>query len=159
RYWSYVPPEGVADVNPLPAIDAGHVTFGCLNGFSKVNLAVLRLWSKVLAEAPDSRLLLYLRGGPGGEGRELQIFGDAGIDPARLETVGASNRREYVRNYHRIDVALDPFPYSGGVSTMDALWMGVPVLTLPGVTSVSRSTAAILSHAGLNEWIAGSEGQ
>jgi predicted O-linked N-acetylglucosamine transferase (SPINDLY family) len=81
-------------------------------------------------------------------------FEKVGIDPARIEFVGRQSRREYVQTYHRIDIALDPFPHGGGITTCDALWMGVPVVSLRGKTAVGRGGASILSAVGLHECVA-----
>ena len=142
----------------LPALEAGHVTFGSLNNFSKVNDAVLRLWVKVLQGVEGSRLLLHC---PAGEtqARLLQWFEAEGIATHRVELVPRTRTRaEYLQLYQRIDIGLDSFPYNGGTTTCEALWMGVPVVSLAGTAAVSRLSMSVLTTAGLPEWVAFSEG-
>ena len=113
----------------------GFVTFGCLNQFAKVIAGRhCELWVRILQSLPGSRLVLHA---PPGRHRDAvrALFADAGIAPDRLEFDAKVPRREYLRRYHQLDLCLDPFPYNGGVtSTLDALWMGVPVITLAGRT-------------------------
>jgi predicted O-linked N-acetylglucosamine transferase (SPINDLY family) len=152
-YWCYPPNVSAIPVNDLPALSSEKVTFGCLNNFCKVSRETLDIWSQVLVDIPNSRLLMYA---PAGNHREsvIQHFVDRGVDSDRLEIVGRVTRGEYFQTYHRIDIALDPFPYAGGTTTCDALWMGVPVITLAGRTGVGRAGVSILSNAGLAEFIA-----
>ena len=139
-----------------PAIGAGHVTFGSLNNFCKINELVLRRWARALGAVDRSRLLLLC---PEGETRThlRSFFTSSGIDERRIEFVYYLKRPAYLRMYDRIDIALDPFPYNGITTTCDALWMGVPVLTLPGATPASRAGFGLLSAAGLPELVAHSE--
>ena len=138
----------------VPALRAGHVTFGCLNNFCKVNDAVLQRWAGVLRAVEGSRLLLRCPEG-GTQARVRQFFEAHGIGAERLELVSwTSTRAEFLELFQRIDIALDPFPYNGGTTTCEALWMGVPVLTLPGTGIVSRIGLSILSAAGMPEFIA-----
>jgi len=127
--------------------------FGCLNAFSKVTEPTLAAWARILAQTPQSRILIH-----SGEGlhrqKVRQRFAEAGIDPARVEFIGRMAANEYFTQYNAIDVALDPFPYPGGTTSCDALWMGVPVVTLPGQTAVSRAGVSVLSTIGLPEFIA-----
>jgi protein O-GlcNAc transferase len=146
-------------VNPLPALSSGQLTFGCLNRFSKVSPAALEAWIEILRGIPQARLVAYAR-----SGRYLDDvkskFQDRGIDPERVRFVGrTSEAGEYLRRYHEIDIALDPFPCGGGVTSIDALWMGVPLITLRGKTAVGRSGVSILSNMGLDDWIAQDVGQ
>lgn len=149
-------PDVKLQVNGLPALDEGHVTFGCFNNLTKMNDEVLAVWAKVLATVSESRLILKspqlseasVRQGVAGR------FAFHGIDPARLSMEGLSSRAEYLKTYQRIDIALDPFPYTGGTTTCEALWMGVPVLTLAGEHFLARQGVGLLMNAGLPEWIA-----
>src|SRR6185312_3901168 len=111
-----------------------------------------------MGKVPDSRLMLLC---PEGEARErvLGILGKAGITADRVEFVGMGPFAEYFARYQRMDIALDPFPYGGGTTTCDALWMGVPVVTLRGKTAVGRGGVSILTNVGLPELIAGSEAE
>ncbi len=152
-YWCYEPTDPTPDVGPLPALEAGHVMFGCFNNFCKVTAPVLGSWVKLMQAVPRSRLLLH--GNPGTYQQDVRrLFADAGISADRLEFIGYQPVTEYLRQYHRLDVALDPFPYGGGTTTCDSLWMGVPVVTLAGRTAVGRSGVSLLSNLGLPELIA-----
>jgi predicted O-linked N-acetylglucosamine transferase (SPINDLY family) len=147
------------EVTALPALRAGHVTFGCLNNFCKVNEAVLRMWAAILRTVEGSRLLLHC---PAGVTRERlrEWFSAQGIAADRLELVGrTATREDYFRLYQRIDIGLDPFPYNGGTTTCDALWMGVPVVSLAGRSGVSRIGLSVSTNLGLPEWVASSEAE
>jgi len=149
-YWCYQPREQTREVNQLPALASGCVTFGCLNNFGKVHPAVLAAWCRVLREVPNARLLLHAHEGDHRE-RARQYFQREGIDAERIEFVGYLPLSQYFLQYHRIDIALDTFPYSGATTTCDALWMGVPVVTLAGQTAVSRAGLSILSNITMSE--------
>jgi predicted O-linked N-acetylglucosamine transferase (SPINDLY family) len=152
-YWCYEPPDVAPAVGPLPAERRGSVTFGCLNQFAKVSRPALALWAQLLLMVPGARLLLHAQ--PGRHlGAVRQMFEVAGVAPDRVEFAGRVPRAEYLARYNDLDLGLDPFPYGGGVSTMDALWMGVPVITLAGRTDVGRAGASILVNVGLPELIA-----
>jgi predicted O-linked N-acetylglucosamine transferase (SPINDLY family) len=152
-YWCYGPGGEAPDPGPLPAAKNGTITFGCLNNFAKVSQPALRLWSRILVSLPGSKLILYAM--PGTH-RQLMLdqFLELGVSGNRIEFVPRQAYEDFVRNYHGIDIALDPFPYGGGISTCDALWMGVPVITLNGNTAVGRAGTSILSNVGLTELIA-----
>jgi predicted O-linked N-acetylglucosamine transferase (SPINDLY family) len=145
--WCFEPPANSLPVRPLPAEKNSYITFGCLNNFAKVNDGVLEVWRDILAAVPDSRLVLVP---PKGKITD-RVQEKLGVESSRLIGLPRKSRLDYFKNYHRIDVALDPFPCSGGITTLDGLWMGVPVVTLPGPTVVSRSSGAILSKIGLTE--------
>jgi predicted O-linked N-acetylglucosamine transferase (SPINDLY family) len=154
-YWCFHPVGQFPAVGPLPAQAGGGVTFGCLNNFCKVSTAALDLWAQVLAAVPGSKLLLHAP-----VGADLaavrERFAAGAVDPGRVQFIGQQRWAEYIGTYQRIDIALDPFPYNGGVTTADALWMGVPAVTLVGQTAVGRAGASILSNANLPELIADS---
>jgi len=153
-YWCYQPRAEAPEVGQLPALArAGTVTFACLNNYAKVSPKVLGVWCQVLRRVPSSRLVVYSREGTHRQ-RAIDIVRAEGIDVSRFEFVGPVVTAEYFRRYLGIDVALDPFPYPGGTTTCDALWMGVPVVTLAGRTAVSRGGVSILSNVGLPELIA-----
>jgi predicted O-linked N-acetylglucosamine transferase (SPINDLY family) len=141
------------DLAPLPALGSGSITFGCLNNFGKVSLAARDLWARVLQAIPTSRLLIHV---PQGDCSEefRQQFERLGIARNRLELVPRQSWAEYVNNYNRIDIALDPFPYGGGITTLDGMYMGVPLISLSGRTAVGRGGCSILSHVGLAEFVA-----
>jgi protein O-GlcNAc transferase len=141
----------------LPALRTEHVTFGCLNNFCKVNDGVLRLWAELLRTVEGSRLLLQC---PAGETqvRVRQSFAAQGVASHRLELITrTATRKEFLRLFERIDLALDPFPYNGGTTTFEALWMGLPVVSLAGEASVSRAGLSALTNVGLPELVAFSE--
>jgi predicted O-linked N-acetylglucosamine transferase (SPINDLY family) len=116
-------------VNPLPALANAFLTFGCLDHFGKVNRPVLRLWAEVLRSVADSRLLLLTPEGPQRQST-LDRLSEEGVSPERVTFVGHRSRQAYLTQYHHIDVVLDTFPYNGNTPSLDALWMGVPVITL-----------------------------
>lgn len=156
-WFCFDPLEESPEPGELPALRAGHVTFGCLNNFSRVNDAVLRLWARVLREVRNSRLLMRCPAGTT-QARARAFLEEQGIEPGRVELSGwTPSRAEFQRRFERLDIALDPFPCNGGTTTCDTLWMGVPVLTLPGEVVVSRIGLSILSAAGLPEFVAPSE--
>ena len=127
------------------------IRFGSLNHFSKLNDPLLSIWAQLLAAVPESRLLLLAA-----EGRhrdELRkMLESKGIAGRRVEFVGPASRADYLRNYDRVDIALDALPYNGITTTLDALWMGVPVVSLTGRTAASRAGLSILSTLGLAEF-------
>jgi predicted O-linked N-acetylglucosamine transferase (SPINDLY family) len=153
-FWCYAaPPEAPAAVAPPPSQSAGYVTFGCLNQFSKVSETARQTWLKILANTPNSRLVLHSLPGLHRD-RIAAEFAAADIDPARIEWIDKLPMADYLATYNRIDIALDPSPYTGGTTTCDALWMGVPVVTLAGQRAVARGGVSILSTVGLPELIA-----
>jgi protein O-GlcNAc transferase len=155
-FWCYDPCGVQMEINPLPAQRGGMVTFGSLNNFCKVNERVLSLWARVLARVKDSRLVIS---SPVGSHRQrtLEAFEREGVEARRVEFVDLRPLREYLELYHRLDIVLDTFPYNGGVTTCDALWMGVPVVSMAGMTPVSRAGLSILTNLGLPEFVASSE--
>jgi protein O-GlcNAc transferase len=155
--WCCYDPVGeTPEINELPALSAQGVTFGSLNNFAKAHKGVLALWARVLEAVKGSRLVMLC---PEGSARERvrAFFGARGIAVERVELVGYLPRWEYLRLYQRIDLGLDPFPFNGMTTTCDALWMGVPVLTLPGEMPASRAGLSLLSSVGLGELAASSE--
>lgn len=150
-FWCYDPREEALDAGPSPAQQDGIVTFGCLNSFCKVTQPMLDRWRQVLGEVPGSRLKLLC---PEGSHRDRVA---AVLGKERVEFVVPRPRREYLELYRGIDVALDTFPYNGHTTSLDALWMGVPVVTLAGETAVSRGGLSVLGNLGFGEWVAHSE--
>jgi predicted O-linked N-acetylglucosamine transferase (SPINDLY family) len=132
--------------NDLPAPETGHITFGALNNFCKVNQPLLELWKRVLDAVPNSRFLLL---SPAGQSRDWvrRTLGD------RVDFVPRSDRPGYLRYYHRIDIGLDTLPYNGHTTTLDSLWMGVPVVTLVGNTVVGRAGFSQLSNIKLTQLV------
>ena len=152
----YRPPMDAPPVGPPPAVAAGHVTFGSFNNQAKITDRVVAVWAEILRRMPAARLLLKYRGlnDESVAGPLAAEFATHGVDPARIECIGQSPPGRYLEDYHRIDVALDPFPYNGCATTCEALWMGVPVVTCPGETFASRHGLSHLSNVGLTELIA-----
>ena len=152
-YWCYEPFEPTPVPAPLPASSAGFITFGCLNNYAKVSIDALELWLDILEALPDSRLLLNV---PEGSPREkvLQKLRDRGLSASRLEMVAHQPWKDYVACLQRVDIALDPFPYGGGITSCDALWMGVPVVTLAGRTAVGRAARSLLFNLHLGDLVA-----
>lgn len=150
-FWCYDPCGMDIAVNWLPALTAGRVTFASLNNYTKVNEPLLRLWARVLAAVDDSRLMLL---SPQGSHRQrvLEIMQAERVAEDRVEFVVECPRREYLERYHRVDVTLDSFPYNGHTTSLDALWMGVPVVSLAGEQIVSRGGLSQLPNLGL-EWL------
>ena len=155
-YVCYDPPGYAPPVSPLPALAAGCVTFGCFNNPTKIGARVIEVWAEILRRLPQSRLVLKYKGL-----NDLSVaagvaaeFAGHGIDPQRVACLGRSPHAELLAEYHRVDLALDPFPYNGGLTTCEALWMGVPVITCPGETFAGRHSLSHLANVGLTETVA-----
>jgi protein O-GlcNAc transferase len=155
-YLCFTLPTDATKVGPLPALEQGRFTFGCLNNHKKLNDGVLDVWSRILHAAPHSRLLLknHQLGEPSIMRDTFERFAMYGIDETRLLLEGPSSREQYFSTYHRVDLALDPFPYPGGTTSVEGLWMGVPVLTLHGDRFLSHLGEMVAKTVGLPEWIA-----
>jgi predicted O-linked N-acetylglucosamine transferase (SPINDLY family) len=152
--WCYQPWDESPDVAPLSAKAPGDVTFASFNNLAKVNVHVIALWARVLAALPGARLLLLRARDEHGVRRVDAEFARHGVAPGRVTWMTRRPRREYLELYHQVDVGLDPFPYNGCVTTCDALWMGVPVISLAGSMSVGRQGVSLLSNVGLAELVA-----
>jgi predicted O-linked N-acetylglucosamine transferase (SPINDLY family) len=131
----------------------GFIRFACLNNPVKLNDSTLLLWAQVLAKVPDSRLLLLVNSDDHRR-RISRLFADAGVDAQRLEFTGYLPRPEYLALHNNIDVCLDPLPYNGITTTLDALWMGVPVVSPVGQTAPGRAGLSLLSSAGMDDLVA-----
>ena len=155
-YACYSPPPHAPDVAPPPVLRNGFITFGCFNNIAKITPRVIETWCEVLRAVAASRLILktHQLGDPPTAARFIQTFARFGIDPDRVEMRGSSPHRAFLASYNEVDFVLDPFPYSGGLTTCEALWMGVPTVTLPGEIFASRHSASHLSNAGYADWIA-----
>lgn len=149
-YWCYEPGCGTPEVKER---SGGSLTFGCLNQFCKVTEQMLEVWAEMLGAVPDSRLMMYC---PAGSARRRvrKVFEDRAIAPTRLSFADFVPLDDYFELYRGIDIGLDPFPYGGGTTTCDALWMGVPVISRAGATAVSRSGAELLGQVGLGDLLA-----
>jgi len=154
----YAPPDyAPAPVDP-PSLRRGFVTFGSFNHVAKIGDGVVRLWAQVLKADDSSRLVLKWKALREESVRSRLIAAFAAEDVAadRLELRGFSPHREMLEQYGDIDIALDPFPFGGGLTSCEALWMGVPVVTWPGDRPASRQTAGFLDNIGMRDCIASS---
>jgi len=147
----YSPPDYAPDVAPPPVLTRRQITFGSFNRSEKLVQPVIEAWASILTQVPDSRLLLKAGGFANEALKEdlLDRFAAHGIARERIELRGPSFHPDMLEQYGDIDIALDPFPFNGGMTTLEALWMGVPVLTIAGDSVVSRQTVAALSAIGL----------
>ncbi len=150
---------GIPDIPIQPGLPSERLgkpfTFACLNNFRKVSQGAIALWSRILQRVPESRLILVARGGRDGTLiRYIQDqFGRHGVAPERLDIRGITPQREYFDTYNEVDLCLDPFPFNGGTTGYDSLWMGVPFITWPGDMLVARMGKAILDNVGLSELV------
>jgi predicted O-linked N-acetylglucosamine transferase (SPINDLY family) len=153
------PHESAPPVNALPALSAGHITFGSFNRLGKISAATVSLWSQLLRRIPTARMILA---GIPLDSQHLKLierFRHHGIAPERLTCHPRCAMESYLALHHQVDLCLDTMPYCGGTTTIHALWMGVPTLTLAGPTPAARSGAAIMGQLGLHEFIAHSAAQ
>ena len=157
--WCYQPLPEMPAVSPPPSLRKGYVTFGSFNRYAKTNPLVLDAWAQILARVPDSRLVLCI---PEGSVRThlSQFLGERGIDPGRIDCFTKIEHEQFWALHAEVDIALDPFPFGGGTTTCETLWMGVPLITCTGKTGgdfeprfASRMSAAFLRNIGLDELI------
>lgn len=149
-FWCYDPLTDEPAVNALPALGAGYLTFGCLNNPCKLTDRTLAMWGAVLREVPNSRLLLMMPAG-NADRTLAQRITRQGIDLERVSFTPFQPRADYLRTYHQIDLGLDTFPYNGHTTSLDSLWMGVPVVTRIGETAVGRGGLSQFFNLGLTE--------
>jgi predicted O-linked N-acetylglucosamine transferase (SPINDLY family) len=157
-FLAFAAPGHAPEITPPPVLQNGYVTFGSFNNLAKVNRQIVGLWSRVLQAVPGSRLLLKASGtGDGTAQAHLRdAFRAAGIDPARVDFAAyAPTAAGHLERYAEVDLALDTFPYNGTTTTCEALWMGVPVITLLGERHASRVGASLLRAVGFAAGIAG----
>lgn len=154
---SFRPFRGAPAVNALPALSNGFVTFASFNRPSKISQHVVQLWSRLMRGVPGSRLILA--GLAGGDRTRIlvQSFADYGIEKERLLPLPRMVHESYQALHHKADMALDTFPYAGGTTTLHALWMGVPTLTMDCGKPASRQGAFSLGHVGLEQFVVGNE--
>jgi predicted O-linked N-acetylglucosamine transferase (SPINDLY family) len=151
----FAPPAEAPAVSPLPALSRGYVTFGSLHNLFKVNDRVLNLWSEVLTSLPTARFLMFRDTITAAVQERLRRqFAERGIAGERLDIRRGTDAPGFMSVYGEIDVSLDTFPFSGGVTTCESLWMGVPVISLCGVRPAGRHSAAILKRVDLDDWVA-----
>ncbi|HEU5293714.1 MAG TPA: tetratricopeptide repeat protein [Burkholderiaceae bacterium] len=148
--------RGAFPLSALPAVDRGFVTLGCYQNFNKINDRVIAAWGEIFRALPTARLFLQSR--QSGDPRNREAMGRrleaVGIDSDRVDFAPPAERSDYLKSYANIDFALDTFPFPGGTTTCEALWMGVPTLTLRGETMLQRQGAGLLICAGLAQWVA-----
>lgn len=152
----FTPPDAEVSVGPLPALSNGHITFACFNNLAKINDAVLDTWVQILKRLPTSKLFIksQLIGEETSRKAVVAWFTSRGIVQERLLLEDYGSRQDYLAVHNKVDIALDPFPFPGGTTTAESLWMGVPVMTLEGEHFLSRQGAGLLGNAGLTDWIA-----
>lgn len=152
----FTPPRDAGELAPLPLQKNGYITFGCFNNPTKINDAVVASWARILQRVPASRLLLKAKQfvDETFSTRMRARFAAHDIDPARILLQPESPRAEYFAAYNDVDIALDPFPYTGATTSVDGLWMGVPLVTLHGDRMVGHQGENILHNLGLTDWIA-----
>jgi predicted O-linked N-acetylglucosamine transferase (SPINDLY family)/glycosyltransferase involved in cell wall biosynthesis len=154
----YMPPRDAPPVAPPPAERSGVVTFASFNALAKITPRMLAIWARILLQVPESRLILKSHSGLSDQAtrkRLLETFAVAGVEPHRVELHGRiATLAAHLELYHRVDIALDTFPYCGTTTTCEAMWMGVPVITLAGRAHVSRVGVSLLMQMGLPEMIA-----
>ncbi len=156
----YTPPDFAPNVSGLPALECGHVTFGSFNNVSKVSERVIDVWCRILLAVPGARLIIKHGHFADDETRLLfrNAFANCGVEANRLEFLEAEEAdRDHMATYNRVDIGLDPFPYNGTATTCEALWMGVPVITLRGNRHAGRVGESLLNNIGLVEFIAADE--
>jgi predicted O-linked N-acetylglucosamine transferase (SPINDLY family) len=155
-YTCYEPPDEAPEIGPPPCIAAGHIMFGAFHRLPKFNVDVAEVWARILKALPDSRLLLHYGGFADQQAQSVftKLFQSAGLLLEQVIFEDGADPADMQRTYNRVDVFLDTWPYSGGVTTLEASWMGVPVVTLPGRTFAGRHSKSHLTAIGLTETIA-----
>jgi predicted O-linked N-acetylglucosamine transferase (SPINDLY family) len=157
-FWCYDPGADAPAVSELPAVASGRVTFGCLNNFCKVSERSLKLWAQIMRAVPDSQLLLLAPPGTHRQ-RVAHVLAAQGVAAQRVEFVPYQPRAAYLATYQRIDLCLDTLPYNGHTTSLDAYWMGVPVMTRVGDTVVGRAGWSQLNNLQLSELAAFDDAQ
>ena len=159
-FLAFDPLVPLPDPGPAPSIAAGHVTFGAFSNLAKITDEVIDRWSEILQTVGDARLFMKARALRDPAIREATVarFAGRGIDASRLTLTGFRPGSDHHADQRLVDIALDPFPYNGTTTTCEALWMGVPVVTLAGDRHAARVGASILTHVGLPDLIADTPG-
>jgi protein O-GlcNAc transferase len=148
-------------VNPLPALSGKNITFGSFNRLLKNSKEAYHTWAQVLHRLPDSRMILKTQAldDPDTRARVTGYFTQAGIAPERIILMGGTSRDAHMSAFNHVDISLDPFPHGGGVSALEGLIMGVPLVTLRWPTLVGRVSASIMTSIGLDDWVAETQEQ
>jgi predicted O-linked N-acetylglucosamine transferase (SPINDLY family) len=157
NFLCYLPDRDSPEINGIPALEAGCITFGSFNKFSKISSKTFSVWTAILDKIPNSHLIVKSVALSDLTTRNYAFnkFVEGGIDKNRIELYSwLPSVREHLMLYNRIDIGLDTFPYNGTTTTCEALWMGVPVITLAGKSHASRVGVSLLSNVGLPELIA-----
>jgi protein O-GlcNAc transferase len=155
--WAYEAPAAAPEPGPAPCAASGAITFGCFNNVAKISDTTLGLWARVLAATPGSRLLLKGRGFSEETVRQRYFarFVSAGLPVDRVEFLERTAKTDdHLALYRRVDISLDTFPYHGTTTTCEALWMGVPVVTLMGDRHIARVSGSLLTAIGRGAWVA-----
>lgn len=152
--WCWRPDADAPAVSALPSAQRGHITFGSFNNAQKLTDATLALWSRLLESMPDAQLRVAAI--PDGIAR-VRVLAGLACHKSRVDFLPRMSVAAYRAAFADVDIALDPMPFSGATTTLDALWQGVPVMTLPGARSCSRSTASLLTALNLTDWVADNE--
>jgi protein O-GlcNAc transferase len=157
--YCFAPSDEHLQVNELPALKAGHVCFGSFNNYAKLSERMVAMWSRILLRNANSRLLLIADNAEDVRVRERvrARFAAHGVEAQRIEVQGRVSLAEFSALHHRVDIALDTYPYNGGTTTNHSLWMGLPVVTLAGRNPVSRCGVSLLSALGMPECVAANE--
>jgi len=154
-------PDVDLPVQPLPALANGYITFACFQNLAKLSDSVLKAWGSILAALPTARMRLQCKQLAGDFSRRQTTdrLKQHGIDPARVAMYGPASREKYLAVYAEVDMNLDTFPFTGTTTTCEAIWMGVPTLTMAGDRMAERNGASMLTAAGLADWVARSEAE
>ena len=157
--WCFTPPPNAPDIESTTTEARADNTIGCFNNLTKLNDEVFELWSSIVNSTPGS--LLLLKNSQFREAKNISTVHrrllEIGIKETQLILEGPAPRHDYLKSYNQVDLALDPFPFTGGATSVEGLWMGVPFVTLEGDSMVGRQGVSILKNAGLEEFIAKSK--
>lgn len=157
--WCYLPPAEIPDAGPPPVLRDRRVTYGCFSRTIRLNHRVVKIWSRILAAVPDAQLILNYKTflDPAARSLFASRFAHHGIDPDRVRMIFTTPQSATWEAYKGIDIALDPFPHNAGATTIEALWMGVPVVTLAERPPLGRIGAMALGQLGMDDWVAETE--
>jgi predicted O-linked N-acetylglucosamine transferase (SPINDLY family) len=155
-YFCFTPPNINILINPLPALTNGYITFGCFNNLTKINDDVIKAWCIILKSNKNSKIMLkniQLKDEKI-KNKVIQDFVKYGVCQNQIELEGPSSRENYFLSYNKVDIALDPFPFPGGTTSIEGMWMGVPVITMKGSYFIAHNGETIAHNSNNSEWIA-----